>query len=330
MSPGTSAWRRGVFVFLIIASLALLTVSFRESESGPVHEVRQAFASLLSPLQSFGARVAEPFQDGYEWFKNVWSAQEKAKTLQEQLQVLQGELIRLQEQAEENERLKSFLELRDRGTYPSGTNFEVAQVIGKSPNLWERWILIDRGTNDGIAVGQSVVGATPTVGESVLGKGLVGRVVAANATTAKIQLITDSESSVAAKIQGARAEGIVHGSLQGDLTMDYVDRDLAVDPKLVVVTSGYGGVYPADIPVGIVSSVGEETINIYKEIEVQAFVDFRVLEDVMVLIPSDATATPQTTTTLGTTTTQVQGTAVPQGSTTTTSATTTTVGAGGR
>jgi rod shape-determining protein MreC len=310
MSPEKSARRRAVFVFLIIASLALLTVSFREAESGPVHAIRQAFAGLLSPLQSFGARVAEPFQDGYEWFKNVWSAQKKAKTLEEELQVLQGELIRLQEQGEENARLKSLLDLRDKVTYPSGTNFEVAEVIAKSPSLWEAWVDIDKGTADGVQVGQPVVGATPTVGESVTGKGLVGKVVWADAETARVQLITDSGSSVAAKIQGSRAEGIVHGSLQGDLSMDYVDRDLAVEPKLPVVTSGYGGVYPADIPVGIVSSVGEETINMYKEIEVQAFVDFRVLEEVMVLI--------------------LPGTTNSQKSTAVDSSTTTTLGSGGQ
>ena len=116
------------------------------------------------------------------------------------------------------------------------------------------------------------------------GKGLVGKVVWVTAHSAKVQLITDSESSVAAKIQGSRAEGIVEGSVSGQLTMDYVDRDIKVDPKLVVVTSGYGGVYPPDIPIGIVASVGEEDVNSYKEIEVQPFVDFRVLEEVMVLI----------------------------------------------
>lgn len=311
------AWRRGIFVFLIIASLALLTVSFRESESGPVHAVRQGFADLLHPMQSWGSRIAEPFQDGYEWFRTIWSAHERADELEEQVQLLEGELIMLQEQAEENARLKALLDLRDKGTYPAGTDFKVAKVISKSPTLWADWVLIDKGSADGLRVGLPVVGATPTVGETLAGKGLVGKIVAVTAHTAQVVLITDSGSSVAAKIQGSRAEGIVEGSVSGALIMDYVDRDIAVDPKLVVVTSGYGGVYPADIPIGIVSSVGEETINIYKEIEVQAFVDFRVLEEVMVLIiPEGTTIGPPTTT----------------GSTTTTtgSSTTTTVGGGGR
>jgi hypothetical protein len=59
------AWRRFVFVVLIIASLAVLTVSFRETEAGPVHAIQQGTAGLLAPLQSWGSRIAQPFQDGY-------------------------------------------------------------------------------------------------------------------------------------------------------------------------------------------------------------------------------------------------------------------------
>ncbi len=281
-------WRRLVFVVLIIASLAILTVSFRESDSGPVHAIQQAGQNLLSPLQSWGARAAEPFQDGYTWIRTLWSAHTEADRLAAELQELQGEAVKLKEQAEENERLKSLLDLRDKGTFPEGTDFEVARVIGKSPNRWEAWVQIDKGSADGIRVDQPVVGATPIAGESLAGKGLVGKVIEVNTHTAQIQLITDSASSVAAKIQGPRAEGIVEGSVSGTLTMDFVDRDIVVDPKLIVVTSGFGGIYPPAIPIGIVADVGEEDVNIYKEIEVQAFVDFRVLEEVMVLILPEA------------------------------------------
>ena len=169
----------------------------------------------------------------------------------------------------------------------------VARVIGKSPTRWQAWIQIDKGSADGVQVDQPVVGATPVAGETLAGKGLVGKVIAVTAHTAKVQLITDSESSVAAKIQGSRAEGIVEGSVSGRLIMDYVDRDITVDPKLVIVTSGFGGIYPPDIPIGIVANVGEEDVNIYKEIEVQPFVDFRVLEEVMVLIVPETTVDPR-------------------------------------
>lgn len=288
MPRTNTAWRRFAFVILILASLALLTVSFREAESGPVYAIQRAGETLLAPLQSWGAKVAKPFVDGYEWFKTLLSARERAAQLEAQLQELQGQAMKLEEAAEENLRLRALLDLRSQEIYPDGTDFLVARVIGKSPTRWESWVLIDKGEVDKVRVGLPVVGATPLAGEGVAGKGLVGKVVETTAHTAKVQLITDPESSVAAKVQGSRAEGIVEGSVSGRLVMDYVDRDIPVDPKLVVITSGYGGVYPKGIPIGIVASVGEEDVNIYKEIEVEPFVDFRVLEEVMVLVlPTD-------------------------------------------
>jgi rod shape-determining protein MreC len=256
---------------------------------------------VLSPLQSLGSKVAEPFRQGYEWFKSVWTAKKRVEQLETQKDTLEGLAIQLNEQKDENVRLRALLDLQT-VSYPEGTRFLVAKVVAKSPSQWEAWVLIDKGSSDGLKINQPVVGATPRVGEALPGKGLVGKIVEVDAHTAKVQLITDSQSAVSAKIQSSRAEGVLHGSMEGKLTMDYVDRDMAVDPKLVVVTSGFGGVYPAGVPVGLVSSVGEETINIYKEIEVQPFVDFRVLEEVMVLLvvlpnPLETTTTSSTTTT---------------------------------
>jgi rod shape-determining protein MreC len=262
----------------------------------------------------------------------LWSAHNDAERLAEQVQVLQGEVVKLQEQGEENQRLKGLLDLKDRGTFPAGTDFVMARVVAKSPSRWQSWIQIDKGSADGLRLDQAVVGATPAAGASLVGKGLVGQIVEITAHAAKVQLITDSESSVAAKVQGSRAEGMVEGSMSGELTMDYVDRDIMVTPKLVVVTSGFGPIYPADIPIGIVSNVGEEDVNIYKDIEVQPFVDFRVLEEVMVLIvpettdevvPDAGVTQPWGTTmtfpwTASTTTTTVTPTTTTSGTTTTT------------
>ncbi len=288
------AWRRVVFVVLIIASLAVLTVSFRETESGPVHAVQRGVAGLVTPMQSWGARIAQPFQDGYTWLTTLWSAHSDAERLAGEVRVLQGEVIKLQEQGEENQRLKSLLDLRDKGTFPSGTDFVVARVIAKSPTRWQAWIEIDKGSADGLHVDQAVVGSTPVAGEALAGKGLVGKIVEVTDHSAKVLLITDSQSAVSAKIQGSRAEGIVEGSASGRLMMNYVDRDILVDPKLVIVTSGYGGVYPPDIPVGIVVDVGEKDVSNYKSIEVQSFLDFRVIEEVMVLVVPEDSVIPMT------------------------------------
>jgi rod shape-determining protein MreC len=136
---------------------------------------------------------------------------------------------------------------------------------------------------------QAVVGATVSADKSLSGKGLVGKVIAVTTNSAQVQLITDPQSSAAALVQSTRAEGIVEGTVSGSLIMDYVERDQLVEAKQVVITSGLGGLFPKGIPVGVVMSVGEEDVNIYKQIEVQPFVNFLTLEEVLVILSSGPT-----------------------------------------
>ena len=198
--------------------------------------------------------------------------------------MLQGEVVKLQEQGEENQRLKSLLDLKDKGTFPAGTDFVVARVIGKSPTRWQAWIQIDKGSADGLKVDQAVVGATPLAGETLAGKGLVGKVTAVTAHSAKVQLITDSDSSVAAKIQGSGPRASSKARVSGGSSWTTSTATSASTPSWWSSPRASAASIPADIPIGIVANVGEEDVNIYKEIEVQPFVDFRVLEEVMVLI----------------------------------------------
>ena len=194
---------------------------------------------------------------------------------------------------EENDRLKQLLDFRDAGIFPKGATFVVARVIGRSPTRWQEWVEIDKGSADGLALNQPVVGATVPADKSLSGKGLVGKIVAIAPHAAQVQLLIDSESSAAARVQESGAEGIVVWSDPGKLIMDFVERDQPVEAKQVVITSGMGGIFPSGIPIGVVESVGEEDVNIYKQIEVRPFVDFRGLEEVMVITnPPPASADP--------------------------------------
>ncbi|MHB8870405.1 MAG: rod shape-determining protein MreC [Thermoleophilia bacterium] len=275
--------RRILFAVLIVSSLVLLTAYFREPASGMLHGVQSTGSDTLSPLQSLAARAVQPFQDGYRWSKNVLGANARNERLVSELESLRGELVLLNEAAEENRRLKGLLEFGEADIFPSGSTFEVARVIGKSPTKWQAWIQIDKGEADGIALNQPVVGATLPADKSLSGKGLVGKVIAVGTHSARVQLITDQASSVSALVQGARAEGIIGGSLSGKLVMDFVERDLPVEEKRIVISSGFGQIYPKGIPIGIVQSVGEVDVNIYKQIEVRPFVAFETLEEVMVI-----------------------------------------------
>ncbi|GAB4250626.1 MAG: hypothetical protein Kow00129_11510 [Thermoleophilia bacterium] len=275
--------RRLLFATLLFVSLTLLTVFFREPATGFLHSVQRGGLGVLTPVQSVAARAVEPFQEGYRWGAQLWRAQQRNEDLERELETLRGTLIQLQEAREENERLKELLEFQQAEIFPGDMEFEVARVVGRSPTRWRRWIQIDKGAADGVHLNQPVVGATPSLSDSLSGKGLVGKVVGVADHAAQVQLITDPESSVAAVILGSRAKGIVVVPEAGRLLMDYVERDQLVEPKSIVETSGFGRIFPKGIPIGIVESVGEEDVNVYKQIMIRPFVDFGTLEEVMVI-----------------------------------------------
>lgn len=276
--------RRIVFAVLIVLSLVLLTAYFREPASGVLHEVQTSGSDTLSPLQSLAARAVQPFQNGYRWSRNVLGANARNERQAQELESLRGELVLLNEAAEENRRLKELLDFQEADIFPSGSTFVVSRVIGKSPTKWQAWIQIDKGEADGIALNQPVVGATQPADKSLSGKGLVGKVVAVGKHSARVQLIIDQASNVAALVtSGERAEGIIGGSLAGKLVMDFVGRDQIVEEKRIIISSGFGQIYPKGIPIGIVQSVAEVDVDIYKQIEVRPFVSFDTLEEVMVI-----------------------------------------------
>ena len=272
-----------MFTALIVVSLLLLTAFFREPATGVLHTVQQGGFGALSPLQSLASRAVQPFEDGWRWVGQAVQANDQNQGMRMQLEELRGQLVTLREASQENERLKGLLDMRQADIFPQGATFVVARVIGRSATKWQSWVQIDKGSADGIVLNQPVVGATIPVSGSLSGKGLVGKVIAVAAHAAQIQLVIDPGSSVAAVVQGPRAEGIVEGTVAGGLLMDYVERDKLVEEKLVVVTSGFGQIFPKGIPIGLVQTIGEVDVNIFKQIVVLPFVDFSSLEEVMVL-----------------------------------------------
>jgi rod shape-determining protein MreC len=301
----------------------LLTVFFREPASGALHGVQRGGLGFLSPVQSLATKAVDPFKNGYRWTKDLLAANSKNQEMATELESLRGEVLGLREAGRENDRLKQLLDFRDAGIFPKGATFVVARVIGRSPTRWQEWVEINRGSADGLALNQPVVGATVPADRSLSGKGLVGKIVAIAPHAAQVQLLIDPESSAAARVQESGAEGIVIWSDPGKLMMDFVERDQPVDVKQVVITSGMGGIFPSGIPIGVVESVGEEDVNIFKQIEVRPFVDFRGLEEVMVITnPAPMSADPMRSLMPTTSTTKGSG----KGSTTTT----TTIAAAGR
>lgn len=179
----------------------------------------------------------------------------------------------LERQAAQTQTLEAELRRLEVAVPPQSSSMTVApaEVIYAQHGSWLRTIVVRLGAGRP-EVNQPVV--TPA--------GLVGRVVVASGPYAKVQLVTDRAAAVGALVERTRRQGIVRGTAEGSLTLDYVSRhaDVRVGDRLV--TAGIDGVYPRGIAIGVVTEVGEPG-RLFHAIRLAPAVDFGRLERVYLL-----------------------------------------------
>ena len=279
--PGTATRRRLVVVALVVVSLALITVSFREADGGPLHGVQNAGAAVLRPFEVVTDRVAQPFRDAWGWFHGLVTARSENRSLRSENEQLRQEYIAARlaaTRAAELERLLAF----ERGPeFPKDFVAVNAGVLTRS-SQFKQEITIAAGTNRGIRKDD------PVVTED----GLVGKVSRTTATVSRVTLLSDATSAVAAQDINSRAYGVTrHGAGGGtSLFLDRVPKEEVVKVGDVVVTAGtqlgaLPDIYPKGIPIGRVTSSGQTDTQPFKSIQVQPYADLSSLDAVVVLVP---------------------------------------------
>ncbi len=273
--------RRAVLVGLIVACLVLLSLSFSEARSGPIHSLQKGLATITAPI-SEGASVAlKPARDLIGWFDDTFSAQGENDELVAELAATRAELARAQGAIEDNEELRDQLGLPtdgELGSYEPVT----ARVIGRSSTVWYSSVQIDTGSSAGLAVDDP----------DQTGDGLVGRISDVTATTSTISLITDPRNAVTAEVidGDARAPwGVVEAEV-GDpetLYLDFIENEAEVEKDQILITAGWSdgrlsSAYPPGIEIGRIENA-EVGQGDFQEVEVRPFVDMRELEYVQVL-----------------------------------------------
>lgn len=267
--------RQAVLAALLLVSMAMLTLYFREPVGGVLHSTQRGGLMVISPLESGVSTVLQPFKDAYGWVSGLLSARSENDRLREEADSLRSEVVTLRETADENQRLRELLDFTQQPSYPQDYRTVPARVIGRSASAWNATITINRGADAGVAMGQTVVS----------GKGLVGQISAVTSNSAQVLLIVDHNSHVEAKLQTGSTAGTVVGSVNSLLEMDFVDKNMKVNKNDVVVTSGTGKLFVKGVPIGVVEEAADQEIEYFKRISVTPFVDFGRLEEALVLLP---------------------------------------------
>jgi rod shape-determining protein MreC len=240
-----------------------------------------ALGGYLTPIFNV---TLEPLVEAQTWLSNRFYAirdfltaprdmaalRQENQMLQDEIAQLQRQNIELQQQISDMQVLSALLDFAR--TNPEN-RYSAASVIGRDPSPFLHFVIINRGSDDGLRRGMPVVTA----------QGLVGRVAAVSSAAARVQLITDPNAVVNVALQPSEAEAVLNGSMTGDLVLNQIPQEENVQPGDVVLTSGLGGNFPANVFIGQISGVRSLATDIFQRASVQPIVDFSQLEIVLII-----------------------------------------------
>lgn len=268
-------------VGLVLLSLVLITLAYRETSGGPVHNVQNAGASVLRPFEIATDRIARPFRDVYNWFDGLVTAHSENHKLKAEVQDLRQKYTAAESALNENVTLKRLLHYESGPSFPSAYHPVNASVIARAPTDVQQQIVISAGSNSGIRKDDPVVTAD----------GLIGKVTKVLSNESRVTLLTDATSAVPAVDLRTGAYGLVqHGAGGGaQLIFGRVPKTEIVNIGDFVITAGtrlgaLPDIYPHGIQIGKVTSVAQNDVDSFKQIQIEPFADFSSLDSVAVLV----------------------------------------------
>jgi len=245
------SFARLYFPILLLMALALLIYSQISGKS--VGAFRTYVMDIATPVIS---TVSEPFtvaSDKLNQITNIHTL--RAENIQ-----LTDENVRLRQWYEtalrlnaENQSLRDLLNLKKE----EELSYLTTRIIADPSGSFVKTFIVPVGKADGVGTGHAVLSKD----------GMIGRVTEVGQSSARILLVTDLNSRIPILIQGTRQKAVLAGQNSDVMTLEHLSRDSVVAVGAHVVTSGHGGVFPPDLPIGIVSSIENGQIFVKPSID---------------------------------------------------------------
>ncbi|HYZ98640.1 MAG TPA: rod shape-determining protein MreC [Acidimicrobiales bacterium] len=269
LNPPTGSRTR--VAILAVASVTLLTAGLRDSTV--VREVREGVATVVRPVESAVDTATQPVRNAWQGVSGYDDLERENEELRAQLEAAEAEGVRSSDAENQLADLSAALDL------PFAGNVETVavRVVSGPRSNFSHAVEIDKGTNDGVAVGMPVVS----------GSGLVGRVSRASGGSSTVELLTDPDLRVGVRLATTGDLGTARGQGRGHpLSVDSTIRPgTDVADGTGVVTSGIdGSAYPPGIPVGTVASTHEGPGGLSLELDVEPLADIDALSYVSVML----------------------------------------------
>ncbi len=276
------------YVLLVLALLLLVL-----HETGILSPVENLLGYVVAPVERGLAALFTNITNLSQTVRDARELQATVAELQQTNDALRIENIRLREQyVAENQQLRQLLNFQSQNPTYTLIGADVVErgceifpcgvVVGQDTNPYLRYLVINVGARNGVAVGMPVVTS---------GAALVGRVARVTPHLAYVQLIDDTTSQVVAILQGSRVSGILVGREDPERGNLLVLTDILPDEKVeageIVITSGLGGLLPKGLILGQVESISYQESALFQEAIVRPALDFRRLEVLVVITNFD-------------------------------------------
>lgn len=263
--------KSGILGIIITIIVLILIVVFTNGENNSSF-FHNGISKLVMPIQNSLTYLKNKVSGNDTFFTDINKLEEENKELKNKNSELEQSLRELESIKAENETLKEYLNLNEKyGEYETIP----AYIINKDISNYSKTIIINVGSKDGIEENMTVIAD----------EGLVGYVVSVTDTTAQVQTIIDTGSSVSATMSSTDESIVCKGTLDSttELKAMYIPTDYNIIQGDSLETSGLGGIYPKGVHIGTVKRV-ESTKNITDRYAViETAVDFDKLSTVLVI-----------------------------------------------
>jgi rod shape-determining protein MreC len=268
VAPARRRSRSWLFLLLLLGVVGGLVLT-----PGSAQQVEGVGSRVLEPVQAIVSELFGQVEDVTTVVRRMAELSRQNDQYRDEIDRLQSEIAQLRELEVENRDLRNLLGLKQR----SGTGELLpARVIARDPSPFVQAITLDRGTDDGVKEGMTIIAW----------RGVVGRVSRVSSTSSKVLLITDTSSSISGRVQSSesRVTGIIKGRPEGGLVMQRIPNDETLQTGETVVTSDFGGLMPEGLVVGQIIQIRRKDVEVLQEAVIEPSADMKRLERLYVLL----------------------------------------------
>lgn len=263
-SNSQHSFRIFIFLLLVLGIIGLALGGYLTPLSRIlINPIISAQGWLAKRYQAVQSLIAQP--------EDMTTLRQKNAELEAENSRLQVQIVELQQQVIEAQLLSTLVDYERRHVE---NQYSAASVIARDVSPFMHYVIIDKGSDAGLRKGMPVITQ----------QGLVGSIAAVIAGAARVQLINDPGSNINVILQQSDVEAVLNGQLTGEIELNMINQNVTIQAGDLVMTSGLGGNYPANIVVGQVVTIRNEASSLFQTASVQPAVDFSQLDIVLIIM----------------------------------------------